>query len=184
MNFRTQLRDKTNLHHQNAEKATTRFASIETLNGYSVFLRGMHFLYTKYGRAIDQASLLFGVPPRSQKICKNLSLDIQSLSGNASSSPMGSEPLPTAEEALLAIGYVFEGSSLGSTILLKRARESSESQDMPHHYLSQMSGEARQRWPRVLKELSRRPMAGQKSILGACQVFNDFAQTMERIYGE
>ncbi len=176
MNLREQLKTKTMTFHKAAELASARYAPIDKLHGYYFFLCGMYNMYTKYASALDKGSVKMSLPPRSQKIIKALETDIIN-SPKHSYLPEKSNSLPIkCDQSLLGISYVFEGSALGSNVLIRRIPIKAK-----NNYLTLLIKDTPLRWPQTIKFLSNTDYKNKSAIDEACNVFKDIAQTMKDV---
>ncbi len=176
MNLREQLKNKTMTFHKAAEEASAKYAPIDKPSGYYAFLCCMHRMYTKYSTALDKGSAIMKLPPRSQQIIKALKVDISG-SPKYNHLPKNSTTLPfISEQSLLGISYVFEGSALGSHILINRIPAEAES-----NYLKRLVKETPLRWPQTIKFLSNIENDYTPAITEACNVFKDIAETMKEL---
>jgi len=142
---RTLLKDGTEALHARAEAAFDANAPIESQAGLSHFLECMLSAHMNFYADCDRASYLAGLSPRSKPLVDAL---LNDLSWHDHSPPIQS---PSNDSFSLGVGYVFEGSALGASILKKRIISSNLSTP---DYLSILTASAKSRWPRYITKLN------------------------------
>lgn len=159
---RTFLKEKTSTLHQQAEEALQARGQIETQSGLSHFLNGMLKAQSQFRMEYDHACVLAGLQAQSDKLIHALGTDLG----------LEQEPVAQAhaldDHFCLGVGYVFEGSALGASVLKKRLIRSN---NVCPRYLRILTDTAHSRWPQYVETLDN--YREKKPILaGAEAVFN------------
>ncbi len=180
MSVREQLRIQTGALHRLAEKVTSQNASVDTLKGYCKFLRAMKSLYTEHAKNLDKSSEFLELPKRSTEIIDELDKDIASCGLTLTEIPssFSKELMKSEKGLLLGTAYVFEGSALGSIVLLKKLKDNKETKNLRHGYLTLMNQGIKLRWPRTIKALNKFEKQSNGIIEQSKKIFSQVADKM------
>lgn len=129
-------------------------ASVSDPDGYRRFLSIMETITVAYAQLLDRSSELAGLPQRSNAAVDALRADAAALDASStvtrSADALASDVVPgeVADDAAAAwgVGYVLEGSALGSAVLLAEL-SNGPSRASPVRYLSLLAGDRAKRWP-------------------------------------
>jgi len=135
------LRAETADDHARVDALVGQAASVADPDGARRFFTVMHAVVAAYRTALDRASVLAGLEPRSALLLDALRFDLAELGAEPPSIPGAIDQADDA--AALGVGYVLEGSALGASVLREQAKAAS----MPLGYLSILDDNRPTRWP-------------------------------------
>lgn len=169
-NVRSLLKEQTSALHHKAESALESKARIESAHGLSNFLKCMLRAHSHFRTNCDRASELAGLEKQSKRLIYALQSDLNV-----------SVEIPKDTQAnddcfSLGVGYVFEGSALGASILRKRLTTSG----LAHpNYLCVVTETSKIRWPQFIKYIDTCENTD-TVVLGAQQAFEFIIEHAEQ----
>jgi|GEM_PF-5436904 len=156
--LRDLLRTRTLSHHRNCEDVVRSHADLRTREGYYRFLVAKLRTYEKFADALNASSALANLPERCSAIQRALHSDLGQLyhfeSVSSGNNVDYKSLTPSIQESQAwGVGYVFEGSAAGATVLRKTVFQTLP--DPPIDFLNLLISERAQRWRGFVASLER-----------------------------
>ena len=157
--------------HGRAEAAFESNCPVDSEAGLSQFLKCMLLAHLRFFHECDKASENAGLFPRSVELTQALSSDLNS-------SKLRIPPAISCNTHFCTgVGYVFEGSALGATVILKRLQQSNI---VIPKYLAQLAADVKPRWPLFLASLDSCAHKD-NALLGATTAFKYIIKEAESV---
>ena len=177
-NIRQRLRSETAASHRKLDSVMGQRDSFSTLANYQFYLQGMRQLYVRCDESLRWASQAGGLPMREPNLIALIDVDLASLSTAPRDTlvPGGCSTAPDSQESSSVHwgqAYVMEGSSIGATMMV-RAAEKKLPAEATFRFLTELSGDAKNRWPDFANALAAADVNERVTIDAAIAVF-DFA---------
>ena len=145
-----QLKQETLQKHLAVEKKFLKIASVKTRNGYSRYLKIMYLYHKRYSEVSSYYCSLTGLDNKHDQLTSCLEYDMFDLN-IISKNTLKPFNTTTAAEAV-GIGYVIEGSTLGSAILHKQLQKN-DNLILPDRYFLTLKEAQPHRWKKFINKL-------------------------------
>ena len=163
---RSYLKRSTAELHTSAEHSLSAHAPIESPTGLSHFLRCMLVAHKQFKCEYDAASRFAMIEQRSDSIIKTLHVDLSE--AETLSTQTQTQTQTHDIDYSMGVAYVFEGSSMGATILKKRIAAAGGT---PPGYLNLLTADSQSRWKRFITALENCNDQN-LALRGATETFN------------
>lgn len=169
------LKSETAKLHRLVEDRLRQRGAIGSEGGYRVYLGAMLKLHAAHAAALDRSSVLAQLTPHAAELTQALREDLASI-GESHPKSVAPAPQPRGDAACLGIGYVFEGSALGASHILKTLGPDAE---RPRSYLRRLASGSAARWPRYKEFLDAHAGDARPVVAAAAGVFGGLAEDLK-----